>query len=80
MAMTTERRAPSHTSFWAAAAAEIGQAATRLQVWQERALLRRALHSLSDHELKDIGKGRADAVREGNQLFWRARINLPTGV
>lgn len=37
----------------------------------ERAHQRRALASLDDHELRDIGITRADAAREAEKPFWR---------
>jgi uncharacterized protein YjiS (DUF1127 family) len=39
--------------------------------WVERARQRRALASLDDHELRDIGITRADAAREAEKPFWR---------
>jgi uncharacterized protein YjiS (DUF1127 family) len=38
--------------------------------WHERASQRRALSMLTDHQLKDIGISRADAVREAAKPFW----------
>ena len=39
--------------------------------WIERARQRRALASLSDHELRDIGITRAEALRETEKPFWK---------
>jgi len=39
--------------------------------WIERSRQRRALASLSDHELRDIGITRIEAVREAEKPFWR---------
>jgi len=43
-----------------------------LFVWHERESQRRALESLGDHALRDIGLSRADAAREADKPFWRA--------
>jgi uncharacterized protein YjiS (DUF1127 family) len=39
--------------------------------WTERNRQRRALLSLSDAMLRDIGISRADALREGEKPFWK---------
>ena len=39
--------------------------------WTERYRQRRALLSLSDSMLSDIGISRADALREGEKPFWK---------
>jgi uncharacterized protein YjiS (DUF1127 family) len=39
--------------------------------WAERNRQRRALLSLSDTMLRDIGVSRADALREGEKPFWK---------
>jgi uncharacterized protein YjiS (DUF1127 family) len=38
--------------------------------WQEVARQRRALATLDDHMLKDLGLSRADALRESGRWFW----------
>ena len=43
-----------------------------IRVWQERTRQRRALASLDDHLLRDIGLSRAQAVSESAKPFWRA--------
>ena len=43
-----------------------------LFAWHERARQRRELLSLDDRELHDIGRSRADAVREAGKRFWSA--------
>ena len=43
----------------------------RLREWYEVYRQRRALLGLDDAMLKDIGISRADALHEGNKLFWR---------
>lgn len=43
-----------------------------LSAWYERAQGRRALASLDDHLLRDIGLTRVDAERECMKPFWRA--------
>ncbi|MEJ0078332.1 MAG: DUF1127 domain-containing protein [Alphaproteobacteria bacterium] len=39
--------------------------------WIERARQRGALAALNDHELRDIGITRVEAVREAQKSFWR---------
>ena len=43
----------------------------RIHEWHGRARQRRALMSLSDHALKDIGLSRADATGEFDKPFWK---------
>ncbi len=43
----------------------------RLATWNERRRQRRALESLPDHLLSDIGISRADADYEAEKPFWR---------
>ena len=43
-----------------------------LLLWLERYRQRRALHSLSDHMLKDLGLSRSDAGRETGKRFWES--------
>jgi uncharacterized protein YjiS (DUF1127 family) len=50
------------------ACAAIGLA--RLLRWHELARQRRALLTLSDHMLKDIGVTRTEAEREARRPFW----------
>ncbi|MGO4127282.1 DUF1127 domain-containing protein [Inquilinus sp. YAF38] len=40
-------------------------------LWLRRARTRRQLDSLSDHELRDLGLDRGDAVVEARKPFWR---------
>ena len=40
--------------------------------WSERAQSRRALMTLDDRMLSDIGVSRADAHREASTPFWRS--------
>lgn len=42
-----------------------------VRMWRQRAEERRALATLDDHLLADIGVTRADADRECAQPFWR---------
>jgi uncharacterized protein YjiS (DUF1127 family) len=39
-------------------------------LWMQRYRQRRALVSLSDHMLKDLGLSRSDAGRESGKRFW----------
>jgi uncharacterized protein YjiS (DUF1127 family) len=38
--------------------------------WREVSRQRKALRELSDHQLKDIGISRTDAIREAGRGFW----------
>ena len=58
-------------SLWAVAGAAVGNVMTTLLDWQERASQRRQLLDLDDAALKDFGRSRADAAREGTKPFWR---------
>lgn len=49
----------------------VRRALDTLTKWQERADGRRALLSLDERMLKDIGISRADAVHEADKPFWR---------
>ena len=42
-----------------------------LASWSDRARQRRRLTDLDDHLLRDIGKTRAEALREAGKPFWR---------
>ncbi|WP_343715880.1 DUF1127 domain-containing protein [Inquilinus sp.] len=42
-----------------------------LDLWLERARTRRQLDALTDHELRDLGLDRGDALREAAKPFWR---------
>ncbi|MFI4989062.1 MAG: DUF1127 domain-containing protein [Alphaproteobacteria bacterium] len=42
-----------------------------LSLWSERAGQRRALASVDDRMVKDLGRGRADVVVEAYKPFWR---------
>jgi uncharacterized protein YjiS (DUF1127 family) len=79
MAIITESEASSKASLWSTSGAAIRQTASRLRLWTEQALFRCPLSSLNERELKDIGVGCANAPTEGNQAFWRARIELRGG-
>jgi uncharacterized protein YjiS (DUF1127 family) len=50
----------------------MGALIERILTWQERARQRRALESLDDRMLKDIGLSRADVMRECDKPFWQA--------
>jgi uncharacterized protein YjiS (DUF1127 family) len=52
---------------FAAGAWRIGET---LLLWQERYRQRRAVATLSDHMLKDLGFSRADVARESGKRFW----------
>ena len=42
-----------------------------VMVWHQRASERRALRSLDDHFLKDVGLSRADVWQECRKPFWQ---------
>jgi len=41
------------------------------RVWRRRSQTRRSLKTLSEHQLRDIGVSRAEAVVEADKPFWR---------
>ena len=47
------------------------EAGARLSLWLSRSRSRRALASLDDRQLADIGLGCGDALRESEKPFWR---------
>jgi uncharacterized protein YjiS (DUF1127 family) len=52
---------------WRAALATIGAS---LRTWRQRSRSRRALQSLTDHDLRDIGLTPTHAWREAQKPFW----------
>ena len=87
MTTITEPKAQSHPSFWTSIGVAIGRIVRTLMAWHDRARGRRALLSLSDHFLKDIGISRPTSptpmlrpvwiMGESDQPYWRARITCP---
>ena len=67
-ARTTSR--PANGLFQAVGRAVVSATDT-LATWQERRRQRRALESLPDHLLHDIGISRADAGTEADKPFWQ---------
>ncbi len=45
-------------------------AISTVALWVERGRSRRVLATLDDHQLRDIGISRADALLEGAKPFW----------
>ncbi|MBX2823318.1 MAG: DUF1127 domain-containing protein [Gammaproteobacteria bacterium] len=43
----------------------------RWECWSINFETRKQLLELEEHELKDIGLSREDAIREGRKIFWR---------
>ncbi len=70
--LTADTHSSTPLSLSATAGRMLGQFATMLLDWQERARQRRQLLALSDGALKDFGRSRADAANEGDKPFWRA--------
>ncbi len=64
------RHAAAAIRFAAALARGTLGAVETLQLWMERYRERRALATLSDHLLKDLGLSRCDAGRESGKRFW----------
>jgi uncharacterized protein YjiS (DUF1127 family) len=66
-------RRPAAAAFRLAAAlvAASLHIADTLLLWQERVRQRRALGTLSDHMLKDLGLSRVDAGLESGKRFWQ---------
>lgn len=56
----------------ALAAAACRRALAAIAMWRARAGERRALATMNDHELRDIGISRADVWAETEKPFWRA--------
>jgi uncharacterized protein YjiS (DUF1127 family) len=56
------------TEHWRASALA---AIPTVALWLERGRSRRVLAMLDDHQLRDIGISRADALRESAKPFWR---------
>ncbi len=54
------------------AARMLGEASRAVSLWQARAQQRRALKTMTNEQLRDIGINRIDALREGYKPFWRA--------
>jgi uncharacterized protein YjiS (DUF1127 family) len=69
------RNAQTLGSLIASAAAPRGsplvRAADTFLAWLERARVRRALATMSDFQLKDVGLSRADIQGEVDKPFWR---------
>ena len=70
--LTNLGAARSYRPLWTVVGAAIDRFVTTLLDWQERARQRRELLALGDLTLRDIGRSRADAVREAGRPFWRA--------
>jgi uncharacterized protein YjiS (DUF1127 family) len=49
----------------------LARLADGLLAWRDRAHGRRALASLGDSQLRDLGLSRADVEREWSKPFWR---------
>lgn len=50
----------------------LGAVPALLALWRARWRQRRALAELDAHLLRDIGRSRAEALRESRKPFWRA--------
>ena len=61
-----------HRSALRPAPKRLARLTAALAGWLERRRRRRAVLSLDDRRLKDIGLGPADAWQEGHKPFWRA--------
>ncbi len=48
--------------------------ANKLSDWIEISKQRKDLRELTDHQLKDIGIRRKEAMREAGRSFWNSRI------
>jgi uncharacterized protein YjiS (DUF1127 family) len=70
---TVDLYLPPAYSAWLAKREQIHPVAAAwvlLTTWIERARQRNALAGLDDHQLRDIGVTRLDAVREAEKPFW----------
>jgi uncharacterized protein YjiS (DUF1127 family) len=63
---TTGQTAPN--AVWSS----LERAVILVQTWRQRSRERRALQSLSDHSLKDLGLSSADVDQESRKRFWQA--------
>ncbi len=63
-AMSWPRLRIEHWRAWVLAAISI------VALWLERGRSRRVLATLDDHQLRDIGVSRADALLESAKPFW----------
>jgi uncharacterized protein YjiS (DUF1127 family) len=63
--LTTGQTTPSPV--WSS----IERAVILIQTWRQRSKERRALQSLSDHSLKDLGLSSADVDHEARKRFWQ---------
>ncbi|MEM7194164.1 MAG: DUF1127 domain-containing protein [Pseudomonadota bacterium] len=51
----------------------IAEAATfAVRTWRQRSMQRQALREMTDHQLRDIGISRRDALLEADKPFWLA--------
>lgn len=57
---------------WAMFKADAAQLGMVMMVWQKRAQERRAMKSLSDEILADIGVSRAEMNLQADKPFWRS--------
>jgi len=65
-----------HTTAWWLLRTDHGRnwtmaAISTVALWVERGRSRRVLATLDDHQLRDIGISRADALLESAKPFWR---------
>ena len=68
----TSIRLEFHFGSWSRRAALVsGHVFLALKDWQEQSRQRRALLSLDDRMLRDIGVGRSAAAAEARKPFWR---------
>lgn len=44
---------------------------TIFRIWPDRRHQRRDLREMGDEQLRDLGIGRREAMREGQKSFWR---------
>lgn len=63
-----ERRVPRSALLHPSAFAGLRQV---FGLWLRRARTRRQLDALNDHDLRDLGLDRGDAMREAMKPFWR---------
>jgi uncharacterized protein YjiS (DUF1127 family) len=75
-ASTPARGILTAPGFWLGLKSSGARALVGLLQWHEIARQRRALLTLNDRMLKDIGITRADAEREASRPFWRGVTDL----
>ncbi len=68
---TIETIIPPQTGFFAVVTRRASGLIDALLAWQDRARERRALATMDEHALQDVGLTRGDVIVEASKPFWR---------